>query len=90
MSICFVQVQTSAVHNVRLEIIGIASANKMVTHLEAEFNSQMQTFVVASKLLSKAFGVGLEPNLEERLLQKMPLSAYAELQGSKITYIRAA
>lgn len=84
------QVHSAAVKNVRILIIGITKANKKETHLEAEFNSQVQAFVVASHLLAKAFGVRLEGDFEERLLQKMPLSADAEVQGSEIVKISAA
>ncbi|XP_030603062.1 uncharacterized protein LOC115792602 [Archocentrus centrarchus] len=72
----------------RIEIKGISKANKKQTYLEAEFNQRLQMFVVASQLLAKAFGVKLDENFKQRLVDKMPLSAVAQIQGNKIHTIR--
>lgn len=54
----------------------------------AEFNQQLQTFVVASQLLVKAFGVKLDENFKQKLVDKLPLSTVAETQGNKIHKIK--
>lgn len=54
----------------------------------AEFNQQLQTFVVASQLLAKAFGVKLDENFKQKLVDKLPLSTVAETQGNKIHKIK--
>ncbi|XP_071362627.1 uncharacterized protein [Trachinotus anak] len=84
-----VKVQSAAIQNMKIKIIGIISATKTETHLEAEFNGQVETLVVDSKLLAKPFGVRLEGDFEEMLLEKIPLSANAELKGRKINTITA-
>ncbi|GAA6226153.1 replication factor A protein 1-like isoform X1 [Lates japonicus] len=85
-----VKVQSAPVQNVGIEIIGITTANKMETYLETECNSEVQTFVVASELLAEAFGVRLDSDFKKTLLEKIPLSAKAEIQGNKINKIKAA
>ncbi|XP_018544191.1 uncharacterized protein LOC108891514 isoform X2 [Lates calcarifer] len=84
-----VEVQSAAAQPVKIEIISITSANKKETNLEAVFEGELQAFVVSSKHLAKAFGVKLGCDFEENLLQIKPLSAKAEIQGSKINKIRA-
>ncbi|XP_051793957.1 uncharacterized protein LOC110945844 [Acanthochromis polyacanthus] len=84
-----VKMQSAAVQNVRIEIIGIINAGRTDTELEAEISQQVQTLVVASSSLQKAFYVRLDGDFKERLLEKIPLSAYAEIQGKKIIRIEA-
>ncbi|XP_005751283.1 uncharacterized protein LOC102207572 [Pundamilia nyererei] len=72
----------------RIEIKAISKANKTWTHVVAEFNQQLQTFVVASQLLAKAFGVKLDENFKQKLVDKLPLSTVAETQGNKIHKIK--
>ncbi|XP_029375486.1 uncharacterized protein LOC115054398 [Echeneis naucrates] len=76
--------------NVNMKIIGITTANKTETHLKAEIMGKVETFVVTSTLLAKAFGVKLQGNFKDRLIRIMPLSAAAEIRGSKINKITAA
>ncbi|XP_044077204.1 uncharacterized protein LOC122887768 isoform X2 [Siniperca chuatsi] len=83
------KVHSAGIQNVRLEIIGIIKAIKKETHLEAEFDLQVHTFVVASRLLAEAFGFKLEGDFKQRLLDKIPFSADAVIKGSKITKITA-
>ncbi|XP_071393300.1 gamma-interferon-inducible protein 16-like isoform X2 [Centroberyx affinis] len=81
------KVQAAAVQTETVEIIGIIKASKKETWLEAELDQELKTLVVESKLLAKTFGIRLEGDFEERLLDKMPFSAEAEIQGNKITAI---
>ncbi|KAL7389297.1 hypothetical protein ABVT39_001228 [Epinephelus coioides] len=83
------KVQSVGTHNVKIQVMGIIKATKKETQLEAEFNQQVHTLVVASRLLAKAFGLDLKGDFKESLLKKMPLSADAEIQGQKITKITA-
>ncbi|XP_027129326.1 uncharacterized protein LOC113744337 isoform X1 [Larimichthys crocea] len=77
------KVQSVGVHNVTIQIIGIAKAIKKETHLDAEVNGLPHRLVVGSPLLAKAFGLNLD-DLKESLLEKLPLFANAEIHGSKI------
>uniref|UniRef100_UPI003AAFC45E uncharacterized protein n=1 Tax=Centroberyx gerrardi TaxID=166262 RepID=UPI003AAFC45E len=81
------KVEAAAVQTGTVEIIGIIKASKMETKLEAELDQQLKTLVVASELLAKAFGIKLGGDFEEKLLDKMPLSAEVEIQGNRITAI---
>ncbi|XP_049897339.1 uncharacterized protein LOC126388324 isoform X1 [Epinephelus moara] len=83
------KVQSVGTHNAKIQVMGIIKATKKETHLEAEFNQQVHTLVVASRLLANAFGFDLKGDFKESLLNKMPLSADAEIQGQKITKITA-
>ncbi|XP_030009147.1 uncharacterized protein LOC115432446 [Sphaeramia orbicularis] len=84
-----VTVQSAPVQNVSIEIVGVIKAGKLKTHLEAELNEEVQTLVVGSKHLAAAFGITLDENFEEKLLERIPLSAKAEIKGSKINAITA-
>ncbi|CAK6979984.1 Hypothetical predicted protein [Scomber scombrus] len=84
------KMQSAAIHNVTAEIIGIISASLMETHLEASINNEVETLVVASKLLAKVFEVRLEGDLKDRLIEKIPFTANVEIQGSTINKITAS
>lgn len=84
----FLQVCSASFQTGRIEIKAISKANKTCTHVVAEFNQQLQTFVVASQLLAKAFGVKLDENFKQKLVDKLPLSTVAETQGNKIHKIK--
>ncbi|XP_067465074.1 uncharacterized protein [Thunnus thynnus] len=84
------KIQSAPIQNVTIEIIGIIKANMMETQLEASFNDQVETFVVSSKHLAKAFGVRLDGDFKNRLIKKNSLYAKVEIQGSKIKTITAA
>ncbi|XP_028277198.1 uncharacterized protein LOC114446015 [Parambassis ranga] len=90
------KVQSAAAQSVSMKIIGIISAGKIHTELESEINSMVlnstivSTYVVTSSLLAKVFSVKLGGDFEERLLEKLPLEAEAEIEGNKIIKIRAA
>ncbi|XP_070773864.1 uncharacterized protein [Enoplosus armatus] len=84
------QVHSVGIQNERIQIEGLIKATKKETHLEAAFNQQVHTFVVASRLLAKAFDFKLEGDFKGRLLDKMPLSADAVIKGNKIIEITAA
>lgn len=81
------QVQSVGIQNVSIELIGIIKATKKETHLEAVLNQQVNTFVVASRLLAEALGVKLEGDYKEMFLAKMPLLADVVIQGSRIKRI---
>ncbi|XP_039894430.1 uncharacterized protein LOC120737657 [Simochromis diagramma] len=84
------KVQSSTVENVTIEIIGIKDAKKTETEVDAQIGSgEVQSFVVTSSLLAKAFSVRLEGDFEDRLLEKMPFSADVEIKGNKIMKIKA-
>ncbi|XP_003457737.1 uncharacterized protein LOC100698367 isoform X2 [Oreochromis niloticus] len=85
------KVQSAAVENVTIQIIGIKDAKKTETEVDALISSgEVQSFVVTSSLLAKAFGVRLEGDFEDRLLEKMPFSADVEIKGNKIMKIKYA
>lgn len=81
--------QSAGIQKVRIEILGIVKATKKGTELEVNFNQQMTTLHVSSASLAKAFDLKLD-GFKEILLNKMPLSADAVIQGSKIKEITAA
>ncbi|XP_045896615.1 uncharacterized protein LOC123963658 [Micropterus dolomieu] len=83
------KVQSAGIQKVRIEILGIVKATKKGTELEVNFNQQMTTLHVSSARLAKAFDLKLD-GFKEILLNKMPLSADAVIQGSKIKEITAA
>ncbi|XP_038564793.1 uncharacterized protein LOC119895622 isoform X2 [Micropterus salmoides] len=83
------KVQSAGIQKVRIEILGIVKATKKGTELEVNFNQQMTTLHVSSASLAKAFDLKLD-GFKEILLNKMPLSADAVIQGSKIKEITAA
>ncbi|KAL3970515.1 forkhead box protein G [Sarotherodon galilaeus] len=85
------KVQSATVENVTIQIIGIKDAKKTETEVDAQISSgEVQSFVVTSSLLAKAFGVRLEGDFEDRLLEKMPFSADVEIKGNKIMKIKYA
>ncbi|XP_042370770.1 uncharacterized protein LOC121964635 [Plectropomus leopardus] len=86
------KVHSVGIQKVTMEIIGIVNANKKETHLDAHLESspQLHTFVVASRLLAKAFDLKLDGDFKDSLLDKIPLPADAEIQGNKIKKITAA
>ncbi|XP_070773631.1 uncharacterized protein [Enoplosus armatus] len=67
-----------------MKLLRIIKVNKKNTHLEAEFNNQLGTFYVTSRLLAKALGFKLEGDL----LGEMPLSVQVKIQGNKITELQ--
>ncbi|KAM4546139.1 uncharacterized protein PAE49_018538 [Odontesthes bonariensis] len=84
------KVQSAAVQNVSVQIVGIIKAGRIETELDGEMNGQVHTFVVDSSRLAKAFGVRLQGDFQKRLLKKMPFSAKAEIRGNKIKKLTAA
>ncbi|XP_069001787.1 uncharacterized protein [Embiotoca jacksoni] len=81
--------RSAEVQNVTLEIFGIVRVGATRTELEAQVGDDVKTFDVATSLLAKAFGVGPKDDLEERLLEKIPLSTEAVIKGDKIQKIAA-
>uniref|UniRef100_UPI0037E87D32 uncharacterized protein n=1 Tax=Semicossyphus pulcher TaxID=241346 RepID=UPI0037E87D32 len=84
------KVKSAGVHQENIQIIGIIKATKKETQLEAEFNQQVHTLVVASKLLAKEFDIKLDGDFNENLLKKLNLNAEAEIKGNRIKKITAA
>ncbi|XP_032432958.1 uncharacterized protein LOC116728764 [Xiphophorus hellerii] len=84
------KVQAAAVQNVSMQIIGIRKDDRLQFKLDVTINDQLSTFIASSRLLAKAFGVKLDGNMEERLLQKIPFSAEAEIKGNQIQDLKAA
>ncbi|MEQ2163588.1 hypothetical protein GOODEAATRI_031783 [Goodea atripinnis] len=85
-----VQVQSAPVQNVTIEIVGIIKSGRMESELEVLINNQVNTFIMASPLLAEVLGVRLADDLEDRLLEKIPFLVQAEIQGNKITDLKAA
>ncbi|XP_036975494.1 uncharacterized protein LOC119031252 isoform X2 [Acanthopagrus latus] len=84
------KVQSAGSQSERIKIAGIAKATKTETHLDAVFRDEMQRCVVASRLLAKAFGFDLDGDIEKKLLDIIPVSADAVIQGGKIKKLTAA
>ncbi|XP_028451490.1 uncharacterized protein LOC114566867 isoform X2 [Perca flavescens] len=83
-------IQSVGIQKGRIEIIGIIKATQKETRLEANFNDKLQTFVVASQRLANTFNIKIKGDFKKSLLDKIPISADAEIQGNKITKITAA
>ncbi|XP_047235346.1 uncharacterized protein LOC124876526 isoform X2 [Girardinichthys multiradiatus] len=84
------KVQSAPVQNVTIEIVGIIKSGRMESELEVLINNQVNTFIIASPLLAEVLGVRLADDLEDRLLEKIPFLVQAEIQGNKITDLKAA
>ncbi|XP_036071071.1 uncharacterized protein LOC112142445 isoform X2 [Oryzias melastigma] len=74
---------------VQLEIIGIKKARKLQTELEAVRDEVAQTFSVKSAVLAEALGIQQGTDFEDRLLEKIPCSVKAEIEGDKILKLSA-
>ncbi|XP_073336175.1 uncharacterized protein [Pagrus major] len=84
------KVQSAGSQSVRIKIEGITKATKTKTHLDAFFGDKMRGCVVASRLLAEAFGFELDGDIKETLLDMIPVSADAVIQGGKIKKLTAA
>ncbi|XP_078122448.1 uncharacterized protein LOC144527959 isoform X3 [Sander vitreus] len=84
------KVQSVSIQKGPIEIIGIIKATQKETQLEANFNDNLQTFVVASRLLAKTLNFKIKGDIKKSLIDKIPISADAEIQGNQITKITAA
>ncbi|KAM4545153.1 uncharacterized protein PAE49_017854 [Odontesthes bonariensis] len=85
-----VKVQSASVQSVSLLIVGITEAGREVTELDADINNQIKTLVVASQMLADVFGVQLDDNFQDTLVEKLPFSGKAEIRGNKIEHLEAA
>ncbi|KAM4726904.1 uncharacterized protein FYW61_012597 isoform 2-T2 [Anableps anableps] len=83
------KVQSAAVQNVTIRILGICKFDRSYTELEAEINKQMKTLKVASPLLAEGVGLRLGDDFEDKLLQKVPFPAEAQIQGNEIKQLKA-
>lgn len=84
------QIETLGVHKAKVEVIGIIKATKQTTHLEAEFNQQVHTFVMGSPLLTKALDIKLDGRLQSSLVDKLPFMADAEIKGNRIKKMKVS
>ncbi|KAK5610270.1 hypothetical protein CRENBAI_007886 [Crenichthys baileyi] len=84
------KVQSAPVQNVTVKIVGIIKSGRMESELEVLIHNQVNTFIMASPLLAQVLGVRLADDLEDRLLEKIPFLVQAEIQGNKITALKAA
>ncbi|XP_074527647.1 uncharacterized protein LOC141791266 [Halichoeres trimaculatus] len=82
------KVKTLGIQEVKIEVIGITKATKRTTHLEAEFNQQVHTFVVGSALLMKELDIKASGGLQDSLVDKVPFTADAEIKGNTIKKIK--
>ncbi|XP_041863860.1 uncharacterized protein LOC121654065 [Melanotaenia boesemani] len=80
----FLQICCTNIQTVRIKIQAITKANKTSTHVEAESNQQLQTLIVPSRLLAEAFRLPPDADLKANLLEHLPISAEAEIQGHKV------
>ncbi|XP_037834830.1 uncharacterized protein LOC108251084 isoform X2 [Kryptolebias marmoratus] len=84
------KVQKAAVQDVTMLVIGIVKAGRTSTELEADISGEVTTFTVSSSLLAKVFGVRLGGDFEDRLLDILPFSAEATIQGNQIQNLEAS
>ncbi|XP_049897273.1 uncharacterized protein LOC126388283 isoform X5 [Epinephelus moara] len=82
------QVQSAPVQTGRIKILRLKMSNKTNTHLEVEFNNQMQTFFITTRLLANTLGFRADDDLALRLLFELPLTADAKIQGNKIVEMK--
>ncbi|XP_049447308.1 uncharacterized protein LOC125897888 isoform X2 [Epinephelus fuscoguttatus] len=78
------QVQSAPVQTGRIKILRLKMSNKTNTHLEVEFNDQVQTFFITTRLLANTLDFRADDDLAWRLLSELPLTADAKIQGNKI------
>lgn len=62
----------------------------MESQQDVLINNQLNIFIISSPLLVKVLGIKLDGDFEDRLLEKIPLSAETEITGSKNQDIEAA
>ncbi|KAF6740038.1 hypothetical protein FQA47_005810 [Oryzias melastigma] len=74
---------------VQLKIIGIKKARKLQTELEAVRDEVAETFSVKSAVLAEALGIQQGTDFKKRLLEKIPCSVKAEIEGDKILNLSA-
>ncbi|XP_041863861.1 uncharacterized protein LOC121654066 [Melanotaenia boesemani] len=84
------KVHSAAVQNAIVQVVGILKAEEVETELEALVNNQPQALVVASSLLRNVFVNSTEENLKDKLVEKIPFWAEAEIQGNRIIQIKAS
>ncbi|XP_033935651.1 uncharacterized protein [Pseudochaenichthys georgianus] len=78
------KVQSILIRKVALKIRGIKKATLKETHLEVDVDTKLLTLVVASRLLAKALDFQLKKDFQKDLLERIPLSVEAEIQGHRI------
>ncbi|XP_035998548.1 uncharacterized protein LOC105920624 [Fundulus heteroclitus] len=78
------KVQSAAVQNVTVKIEGVIKAGGMESELEVEINHQLNTFIMSSRLLADALGIKLQGDFEDKLLEMLPFTGKAEIQGNRI------
>ncbi|KAK5917622.1 hypothetical protein CgunFtcFv8_002454 [Champsocephalus gunnari] len=78
------KVQSVCIRKVTLEIRGIKKATLKETHLEVDLDTKLLTLVVASRLLAKTLDFQLKKDFKKDLLERIPLSVEAEIQGHRI------
>ncbi|XP_015254757.1 PREDICTED: uncharacterized protein LOC107100692 [Cyprinodon variegatus] len=83
-----ITIQEADVQNVTIQVVGIIGCNQEESELDVEINEQVQTCTVASPLLAKVLGINLKDDFEDKLLEKTPISAEAEIKGNKIIQLK--
>lgn len=78
------QVSGAAVQNISVEVIGVVHSSQKETQLEVEFNKEVASLFIQSRVLAQALGIRLEGDFKERLLDQIPLSAKVEIKGNRI------
>ncbi|XP_078786660.1 uncharacterized protein LOC111948682 isoform X6 [Oryzias latipes] len=78
------KLQSTSYKDVQIEIIGVKSSGVQQTEVDAGINGQVNTFIVDSAVLAEELGIQQGSDFEERLLEKIPYSAEAEIKGNTI------
>lgn len=79
-----IKVSGAAVQNISVEVIGVVHSSQKETQLEVEFNKEVASLFIQSRVLAQALGIRLEGDFKERLLDQIPLSAKVEIKGNRI------
>lgn len=83
------QVQSALVQSVNITILGISKVDLISAELEVQINDQVKTLEVSCPLLAEGLGLRLEDDFRDKLLEKVPFPAEAQIQGNKIKQLKA-
>ncbi|XP_036071072.1 uncharacterized protein LOC112142445 isoform X5 [Oryzias melastigma] len=88
-SIRIIKLKCATLQIVQLKIIGIKKTRKLQTELEAVRDEEAETFSVKSAVLAEALGIQQGTDFKKRLLEKIPCSVKANIEGDKILKLSA-
>ncbi|XP_024119496.2 uncharacterized protein LOC112140721 isoform X2 [Oryzias melastigma] len=78
------ELQSAALQKDQIEIIGIKETGKLRTKLDVAIDGQFKVLSVKSAVLAEALGIQQGSNFEDRVLEKIPCLARAEIKGDTI------